>query len=68
MEAEALARLQPNVPNSRTLAFRDQLLADATIGIFALALELGGDLGRPGCLRRLDRLLVQHGHGHGIPP
>ena len=68
VEAQPLARLEPDVPDPYPVALGDQPLTDATVGARPLALELGGDLGRPGGAHGLYRLLVQCGHGHGVSP
>src|SRR5262245_8165605 len=64
MEAEALAWRQADIPDPHALVLRQESLADAAIGVLLLALEFGGDLGRPRGLGGSDRLLLQHAQGH----
>jgi hypothetical protein len=47
VEADALARLEPDRPHPHAIAFRYQRVPDARIGIVLLALEFRSDLRRP---------------------
>src|SRR5262245_45900234 len=64
VEAEALAWRQADIPDPHALVLRQEPLADAAIGALLLALEFGGDLGRPRGLGGGDRFLLQHAQGH----
>src|SRR5262249_10028127 len=65
VETDALARRKTDNPDARTLVFRQQRGANTRVGILALTLELGGNIGRP--LRRFLFLgrLVEHSQSHG---
>src|SRR5262249_51914515 len=62
--AEALTWRKTDIPDPHPLVLRQEPLADAAIGVLLLALEFGGDLGRPRSLARGDRFLLQHAQGH----
>ena len=68
VEADPLARRKPDDPDADLVGLRQQLAADAAVVLAAFALELGLELGRPFAAVFGDRLLVQHGQSHGIPP
>ena len=53
VEPEALAGLEPDLPDPHALVLRQEPLADATVRVRLLALELGRDLGRPSRSSRL---------------
>src|SRR5262245_16448827 len=63
VEADPLARLQPNDPDPHLLVLRKQLTADTAVVQLVFALEFGLDLGRPLTAVLVHRFLVQHGKG-----
>src|SRR5581483_9192013 len=68
VEADALVGSEPDDPDARALVLRQQRGADARVGVLGLALELGGDVGRPRRLLFFVRGLIEHGQSHGRNP
>ena len=68
MEAEPLARRQPDHPHPHALVLGNEHAADTRIVVLLLALELGCKAGRPSRHVGAVARLFQHRQGHCFLP